>query len=63
MNYIRKFYGVPARIGGRIRFTGLSVEMEGTIRGAEYGRLMVRFDWSSSRRLARLHPTWNVVYL
>ena len=63
LDYIRKTYGVPAKKGGRIRCTGLAVPMEGTIRGAENGRLLVRFDWCPTGRLATLHPTWEVTYL
>jgi hypothetical protein len=58
MEHIRKMYNVPARRGGRIRFEGRDI---GTIVAARHGRLRVRFD--GQKRIAFLHPTWEVEYL
>lgn len=60
MDYVRKTYGVPAKRGGRIRFTGDCEPIEGTILSATH-RLRVRFDGSKAR--VWLHPTWCVEYL
>ena len=57
MDYIRKTYGVPAKRGGRVTFCGCP----GTITGARYGRLRVRFD--GEKDAVPLHPTYNIVYL
>lgn len=63
MDYIRKFYGVPAKRGARIEFTpGLYRIQTGTIIGSIQGRLKVRFD-DEPKRVAILHPTWEVRYL
>jgi hypothetical protein len=58
MEYIRSMYNVPAKRGGRIRFGGSKT---GTIVGARYAKLRVRFDGQSW--INWLHPTWAVEYL
>lgn len=55
MEYVRRWYGVPARRGGRVRFDGAL----GTILSADH-RLRVRLD--TGERVI-LHPTWRVEYL
>jgi hypothetical protein len=55
MEYVRRYYGVPAKRGGRIRFRG----MGGTITSADH-HLRARMD-DGSRVI--LHPTWQVEYL
>lgn len=58
MDYVRRYYGVPAKRGGRIRFDYDG--SEGTITRAT-AHIWVRFDgvkWS-----VPLHPTWMVTYL
>jgi len=59
MKHIRECYGVPAKRGMRIFFR--FSQQHGTITGARYGRLLVRFD--SNGRSQQLHPTWEVDYL
>lgn len=63
MDYIRRTFGVPAKRGGRIRFSGnIGPEpLTGTIVGSQNGRLRVRFDGEYRTRL--LHPTWEIIYL
>ena len=58
MEYIRNAYRVPAFRGGRIRFEHRET---GTIVSARHGKLRVRFD--GRKRIALLHPTWEVEYL
>jgi len=58
MEHIRNTYNVPAKRGGRIRFEKRDT---GTIVAARHGRLRVRFD--GQKRIAFLHPTWQVEYL
>lgn len=55
MEWIRRNYGVPAKRGGRVRFSGVA----GTITSASH-HLRVRLD--DGRRVL-LHPTWRVEYL
>lgn len=60
MKYIRDHYRVPAKRGGRIRFTGgMSGAVEGVIVGSRGQYLRVRFGDD----IATLHPTWEVEYL
>jgi len=63
MEWIRKNYGVPAKRGGRIRYTdNHGDKWEGTITAARGPYLLVHIPgWHLQR--ARLHPTWNVEYL
>lgn len=63
MSYIRKIYGVPAKRGGRIEFSGnIGKEpMLGTIVGSYNGRINVQFDERCNT--FNLHPTWEIKYL
>jgi len=71
MEYIRKTYGVPAKRGARISFSGDDVGKFiqgflyrprcGTIISARNGYIRVRFDGAATWRA--LHPTWKVKYL
>lgn len=63
MQYIRDYYGVPAKRGARIRFTGRSdgVAQEGVITGTRNAHIRVRFDGDLCT--SRLHPTWEVEYI
>jgi hypothetical protein len=62
---VRRVYGVPAKRGTRIRYTGAAdgVPREGVITSASSQYLRVHFDGESSLRRHTLHPTWNVEYL
>lgn len=63
LEWIRKTYGVPAKRGGRIKFTkyaGGQPEF-GTIILSRNQYLRVRMD--GRKKLRTLHPTWNVEYL
>jgi len=59
--YVRKAYGVPAKRGGRVRYTGCGREELGTIIGASGGHLKVRLD--GVRHGMPFHPTWKIEYL
>lgn len=61
--YIAYYYGVPAKVGGRIRYTGNQAgdPMDGTITGTEQARLMVRLDGHATS--VPMHPTWKLEYL
>jgi len=54
--YIRDYYGVPARRGGRVRFDG----RDGTIVGAQAQYLRVRLD--GDRRPITAHAKWRMEY-
>ena len=62
MDYIRRTYGVQAKRGARVEFSGRhDGPVRGTIVAAKHGHLVVRFDGKSYT--SRLHPTWLVRYL
>lgn len=62
MNYIRRTYGVPAKRGGRVRYTGgLKGPRFGTIRSARGGYLRIQLD--GDKWTGNYHPTWELEYL
>ena len=61
MAYIRNYYGVPAKRGGRIRYTGENPPKLATIVASRGQYLKVRFDGASMA--VQLHPTWAVEYV
>lgn len=66
LEYIRKTYGVPARRGGRVRFTDVHRTVWNcTIKSAKGAYLMVLADdpVPGNQGRKKLHPTWNIEYL
>lgn len=61
LKWIRLNYLVPARRGGRVRFTGGAEPRHGSITSAQGARLRVRFD--GDKRPSTLHPTWCIEYI
>lgn len=64
MNYIRQYYGVPAKRGGRVRYTGGLHGSEprlGTIKSARGGYLKIQLD--GDKFVSTFHPTWKLEYL
>jgi hypothetical protein len=63
LEYIRNYYGVPARLGGRVRYTwdGRGTPADGTIVGGHGGYLKIRLD--GQEEWATYHPTWHIEYL
>lgn len=59
--YVRKAYGVPAKRGGRVSYTGEGRAELGTITGARGGHLRVRLD--GIKHSLPFHPTWKIEYL
>lgn len=60
-DYIRKYYNVPARRGGRVEYTGDSKLELGTIVSASGGYLNIRLD--GVKHAMPFHPTWALRYL
>lgn len=56
IDYIRQHYGVPAEIGGKIKFEGTP----GVITGTTDHYLVAQLDGEDYP--ATLHPTWHVTY-
>lgn len=56
--YVRRYYGVPAKHGGRVVVDGFPA----TITGFRDHYLLVRLD-HEPHRLQLAHATWHVQYL
>jgi hypothetical protein len=61
MDYICKYYDVPAKSGGRIRYSGGRQSSEGTIVAAQGAHLLIRLDGDDDAM--PYHPTWKIEYL
>ena len=59
---IRKYYNVPAKVGGRVEYTGdRGKVLAGKIVSTVRYYLRVRLDCNG--RVIILHPTWEIRYL
>lgn len=61
MAWVRKSYGVPAKRGGRVEYTGNGKSEFGTIIGVAGAHLRIRLDGAG--RSLPFHPTWKLRYL
>ena len=61
MEWVRRSYGVPAKRGGRIGYTGDGKKELGTIRSASGAYLMIQLD--GMKRTLPFHPTWKLRYV
>lgn len=61
IDWIRKNYQVPAKVGGRVEYTGGTTPCFGTITGACGGHLRIKLDGDLSSN--PYHPTWELRYL
>ncbi|KFG91696.1 hypothetical protein BV98_000554 [Sphingobium herbicidovorans NBRC 16415] len=61
MDYICSHYGVPARQGGRVRYTGGRHPQLGTIVDAQGAHLLIQID--GMQHAMPYHPTWQIEYL
>ena len=61
LKWIREQYNVPAKRGGRVRYTGSSQEQFGTILRATGHLLRIQMDGQTFAGL--YHPTWELEYL
>lgn len=62
LEYIRTYYRVPARRGGRVEYTGdKGQDRRGTITGSRGAHLLIRLD--DDKRTYVFHPTWEIRYL
>ena len=57
MQYIRDYYGVPAKRGGRVRYMG---DKTGKITGTKGPHLRIRLD--GEKVIHSYHPRWNIEY-
>ena len=61
MEYIRTYYRVPAKRGGRVIYTGSAGARQGTITGSRGARILIRLDGEPNAMV--FHPTWQIEYL
>lgn len=61
LDWIRKYYGVPAKRGGRVEYTGSGDTELGTITGTSGPHLSIRLD--GRKNALPFHPTWKLRYL
>jgi hypothetical protein len=65
MAWVRKYYSVPAKRGGRVEYTAKWNDQTrsrfGTIRSASNGRLNIQLD--GEKHASQFHPTWELRYL
>jgi len=63
LQYIRDYYEVPAKLGGRVIYNvpASSEEFNGTIVGAQNAHVLVQLDGETDAR--PYHPTWNLIYV
>lgn len=57
MEYIRKYYGVPAKMHGKVKCSGKL----GTIKGVKGPHLKIVLDGET--HTGNYHPTWEMEYL
>lgn len=60
MESLRRYYGVPAKRGAKIIFTGCKHPVAGRIISAQDHKLYIRTN--DGRRFGPLHPTWEIEY-
>ena len=62
MEYIRKYYGVPAKRGGKVKIINqkVGVQFAGIITGSKDAYLRISIN---RQRSGLYHPTDNIVYL
>lgn len=60
-DYINSTYGLAARKGGRVEYTGNKTPKLGTIVGVDGPHLLIRLD--GEKRSRPYHPTWELRYL
>ncbi|MBY5689378.1 hypothetical protein HFO41_11140 [Rhizobium leguminosarum] len=63
IDWVRRNYGVPAKVGGRVEYTGGKMPEQGTIVGARGGHLRIRLDGMEYTHPLPFHPTWEIRYL
>jgi hypothetical protein len=60
-DYINQTYGVSARKGGRVEYTGNKTPQLGTIVGVDGPHLLIKLDGDKISR--PYHPDWELRYL
>lgn len=61
LQYIRDTYGVPAKRGARVEYSGNGTAIQGTITSSRGPHILVRLDGDDFSM--QFHPTWKMHYL
>ncbi len=61
LEYIRNTYGVPAKRGGIVEYSGAGRTLRGVITGADGAHVRVRLE--GGKFSMKFHPTWKLRYL
>lgn len=61
IDWIRKSYGVQAKVGGRVEYTGDKRTRQGIITGTRGPHLLILLD--GEQKSMPYHPTWALCYL
>ena len=61
MDYIRRYYRVPAKRGGRVIYHDGPTDRPGVITSAQGQYLRIRLDGRTRSDI--FHPTWRITYL
>ena len=59
--WIRSAYGVPAKRGARVEYSGCAPARLGNITGTQGSHLLIRMD--GDKHSQPYHPTWMIRYL
>lgn len=57
-NYIKRYYGISAKVGDKVSYSGGKFPQEGTIVGADGAYLRVQLD--RDPYIGKYHPTWEL---
>ena len=60
-SYINRSYGLNAKKGSRVEYTGGADRQLGTVTGVDGAHLMIRMDGQKAPR--PYHPTWELRFL
>ena len=61
LQYIRDIYGVPAKRGARVEYSGSGAAVQGAITSSRGPYILVRLDGDDFSM--PFHPTWKLRYL
>lgn len=61
MEYIRKTYGVPAKRGARVKYTGGKEPCFGSVTSSDGCYLRIKMD--DEKHTGLYHPTWKIEYI
>jgi len=61
IEWVRRMYQVPAKVGGRVEYSGGGTPRLGTICSVRGGHVYIRLD--GDKHALPHHPTWKIRYL